>query len=140
MKTKILNWIGNMVLVGLIATLIYCLIGIYGQKTTEELFFPFGFRPVVILTGSMEPVLSTGAGVVVRKTKEIEEGDMVFFLTEDNIPVIHRCIHKEETGSLTTKGDANSHADTEVVREEQIQGKVICVMNWLSPLFRRMFT
>lgn len=131
------RWLGTLIMVVLILIFIYCLAGIQEQKSNGKLFFPFGYRPVVILSGSMEETIRTGAVVLVKQTKEIAPEDILFFITKDQIPVIHRCIHKNEDGSLITKGDANDEVDFEPVTSSQIQGKVVCVMNWLAPVFTK---
>ncbi|MFB6265595.1 MAG: signal peptidase I, partial [Candidatus Nanohaloarchaea archaeon] len=65
--------------------------------------------PVVAVTsGSMEPTLHRGDMVVVHgeKWKNIEEGEILVFKTEEMpVPVIHRVIKKNST-ALETKGDA----------------------------------
>ncbi len=137
MKEKNSRMLWTILLLMLLATWMYCLAGVQEQKENGKLFFPFGYRPVVILSGSMEETIRTGAVVLVKQTKEIVPEDILFFITKDQIPVIHRCIHKNEDGSLVTKGDANGQADIEPVLPEQVEGKVVCVMNWLAPVFTK---
>lgn len=76
---KAWNWISTGLTIGLIVMAIYCVIGVSVQNKTGKLFFPLGFRAVKILSGSMEDTLQTGALVIVKQTKEVEEGDIIFF-------------------------------------------------------------
>ena len=113
----------------LLCIALYCLGGMFWQHRTNTLFFPFGYRPVMILSGSMEEELQTGSIVIVKKTKEVKENDILFFLTEDQTPVIHRYIATDENGNFITKGDANPLEDLEPVTIEQVYGKVIKVFH-----------
>lgn len=118
--------------IALVAVAIYCCIGVNKQNKTGELFFPFGYRPVVILSGSMEPALRTGGVVVVKQTKDVEEKDIIFFIAEERTPVIHRYIDTDEDGRMITKGDNNPKEDLEHITSEQVQGKIVMIMNWMS--------
>lgn len=122
----------TLITIMLVVVAIYCVVGVANQANTGELFFPFGYRPVKILTGSMEDTLQTGAIVVVEQTDEVEEEDIVFFISKDGAPVIHRYVDTDENGNMITKGDANPKEDFEPVTAEQLLGKVVVVMNWLS--------
>lgn len=122
---QVLHILGNCITALLIVTAIYCFCGMLHQKQTGNLFFPFGYRPVVILSGSMEEELMTGAIAIVKKTKDVKENDIIFFITKEGTPVIHRYIATAENGKLITKGDANPKEDLEPVSLEQVQGKVL---------------
>ena len=113
----------------LLCIALYCLAGMFWQHRTGNLFFPFGYRPVVILSGSMEEELKTGDIVIVKQTKAVKENDILFFLTEDQTPVIHRYIATDENGNFITKGDANPLEDQEPVTIEQVYGKVLKVFH-----------
>lgn len=107
---------------------LYMFYGIYNQHQSGEIFFPFGYRPVVIMSGSMEPYLKTNSIVLVKETKDIEVQDVIFFITDDGTPVIHRCIGFEH-GEMITKGDANNHRDFDTVSKHQLKGKVVLKLN-----------
>ena len=120
--TECLGWL---ITCTFVAIALYCLVGFYRQQQSGELFFPFGYRPVIILSGSMEDELETGSVVLVKNTKNIAVNDIIFFLSEDKIPVIHRCIRITKDGTFITKGDANPNEDLEPVMPNQVLGKVI---------------
>ena len=61
----------------LLCIALYCLAGMFWQHRTGNLFFPFGYRPVVILSGSMEEELKTGDIVIVKQTKAVKENDIL---------------------------------------------------------------
>ena len=129
---KIWDGFTTFLTIALVAMAIYCVFGVNSQNKTGKLFFPLGYRPVVILSGSMEETLETGGVVLVKQTKNVEQNDIIFFIAEDGSPVIHRYIDNDEEGNIITKGDSNPKEDLEPVTTEQLQGKVVLVMNWLS--------
>lgn len=125
MMSRIFKISSSLLTALLVGIACYCLCGMLYQHQTGNLFFPFGYRPVMILSGSMEKELQTGSIVIVKQTKDVKENDIVFFLTKDQIPVIHRYIATNDQGELITKGDANPMEDTEPVSLDQVFGKVI---------------
>lgn len=110
-----------------------CAAGFIRQKITGELFFLFGYRPAVVLSGSMEPYIDTGAVAIIRKAEEheLKEQDVIFFMTAENVPVLHRYIGKDDSGNLITKGDANEKEDLEHIRPEQLKGRAVLWINWI---------
>lgn len=83
---------------------------------------PFGYGAAVVLSGSMEPTLSTDDLIIVRKAESLAVDDIVVFQDED-ILVVHRIIETDGE-TVTTKGDANNAAD-EPVSVSDIKGKVV---------------
>jgi signal peptidase I len=78
----------------------------------------FGHQSFVVLSGSMEPVISTGDIVVVEQIKPAEAriGDVVSFRSPD-VPgkiITHRVVDVRAVGEelrFVTKGDANNAAE-----------------------------
>ena len=132
MKKKMINRTGTFATVVFVLFCMYCICGVLHERRTGKLFYVCGFRPVVVLSGSMEPYMRTGAVVIVRKTENIREQDAVFFLTEDRVPVIHRLIGMDKEGKAVTKGDANPKEDFTHIKTERIEGKVVLRMNWIA--------
>lgn len=88
---------------------------------------PGNIKVLTVLSGSMEPAISTGSVVVIKPTSNYDAGDVVTFDSGDDIPTTHRIVSEQsgENGvTYTTKGDANESADTEEVQENDILGKV----------------
>ena len=81
----------------------------------------FGLRPFVVISGSMEPTISTGSIAITRpvKTNELETGDVIAFnpSADNGLPIVHRIVKIEERNGIryfTTRGDANTGDDAEV--------------------------
>ena len=74
---------------------------------------PFGIRPYVILSGSMEPGIPTGsvAYIDVKDRTDLEVGDVIMYRASEEINVTHRIVDFDSAGNLITKGDANDTAD-----------------------------
>lgn len=96
----------------------------------------FPIYPSVVATGSMEPMIKAGDVILVEKIVDIEgidnlkQGDVIQF-ERDGILISHRIIEIIESKkgkSYRTKGDNNSGPDTELVKIEQIKGKIVHVV------------
>ena len=97
-----------------------------------------GFSPLVVRSGSMEPMISTGGMVLVQAVpaSEVEVGDVVAVDRPDGTRVIHRVVGVEHGGassSLTLKGDANDDPDPQPVVAEEA-GRLV----WTIPSVGRM--
>ena len=92
----------------------------------------FGYAPVDVLTGSMEPVFSPGDVIIIEKNADYKINDIVTYTYEDTL-ITHRIIDKSEEGYIT-KGDANNVADNELVKGEQIVGKYLFVIPFVGLL------
>jgi len=78
----------------------------------------FGIVPYVVLSGSMEPTIKTGAVAYVntkKDVKEVVEGDIIAFNIESK-QVTHRVVKINSDKSFTTKGDANNTVDLAKVK------------------------
>ncbi len=100
----------------------------------------FGFKPTVLVSGSMQPALDVGDIVLVKKVnpQAIREGDIIKFKESEGTSVIHRVVainNEEGQRTFQTKGDANSEPDRDPVYEYQIEGRVIYTipkLGWVS--------
>ncbi|MDB7911454.1 signal peptidase I [Flavonifractor plautii] len=99
----------------------------------------FGNKPAVIVSGSMEPTIQTGAFILVHFSdfEDCEVGDVITYYHPgfDEL-VTHRIVEKGKD-YYWTKGDANSARDDISVIEDNFYGKVIYTANWLAPLMGR---
>ena len=95
----------------------------------------FSYKPKVIMTGSMEPLIMPGDVVIVHKNEEqVKLGDIIMF-PHDQMKITHRVVAINEDGgkrTFTTKGDANQDPDMEPVLEPNVQGKVILVLPYIG--------
>jgi len=119
MLVKIKNFIFRIIYILLI---IYLLI-----------FIPsfFGHKPLVVISGSMEPTLKVGGILYYEKVEidELDEGDILVYQNRDNI-ISHRIVDVIEN-KFITKGDMNNSEDNILIDESVILGKGT---NWSIPL------
>lgn len=87
-----------------------------------------GSMTYVITNGnSMGPQWQAGDLAVLRAADDYRVGDVAAFRSDDiKNTVMHRIIDEdEEAGTYRFKGDNNKDVDSEVVREEQMLGKLV---------------
>ena len=114
-----------------------CLYMAVRERLTGEMTFAFGYKPVIIESGSMEPAIQTGACVLLKQAdySEIKEGDIITFHTDRGyvthrlIGIDERAFRKGTEAFLITKGDANRIEDPERLAPEQIRGRVTHILN-----------
>ena len=83
----------------------------------------FNYQPYIVLSGSMEPVVHTGAVTVINKNDtDISEGDIIAYQLNDDVAVTHRVIAIDENNRYITKGDANDIVDFTPIEQSQIIG------------------
>lgn len=83
----------------------------------------FKYKPLVVLTGSMEPKFKTGSIIYYKSvpTNEIKVGDVITFKLGDSL-VSHR-VYSISDGLYETKGDANNAVDATRIKASDIVGK-----------------
>lgn len=86
-----------------------------------------GHQIKTVLSGSMEPDIQTGSIIAIKPGGDMtrfEEGDIITFVTKDNIPVTHRVVEVRDDGQqYVTKGDNNNAPDQELVPANNIVGE-----------------
>lgn len=86
-----------------------------------------GYRPVVVLSGSMEPVYKVGSVIYYKAQpfEKIEVGDAITFRgIGGDVLVTHRVVEKHpESWTFETQGDANGSRDPAQVSYQQVVGK-----------------
>lgn len=87
------------------------------------------FRLFSVMSGSMEPFIATGSVVLVKPMAGYGPGDIITFIspqsTTSRDTTTHRIVSvEEENGQMifTTKGDANSAPDAQMINGERIIG------------------
>ena len=116
---------------------------ITASKNNEEVFI-FGYRPIIVLTGSMEPYMMTNSVAITKEVHsmdDIEIGDVITFHVENqlgqNVRITHRLMGIED-GKLVTQGDNNNSADGLNLTIDNVESKVILVLNqtaWLASMW-----
>lgn len=86
----------------------------------------FGWKPFIVLSGSMEAQIMPGDIVVVKEVdvNTLKRNDIIAF-KEDNVVITHRIIEViEENGKVKykTKGDNNNIEDGGYVLQSQVEG------------------
>ena len=96
------------------------------------IFIPvlWGKRPLVVISGSMEPILKVGGILYYEKINldDFKKDDILVYQLNKHT-ISHRIIDKTENGFLT-KGDNNKSIDTYEVEKQQVIGKGT---NWSIP-------
>ena len=110
-KKKILKMAVSVILIILACVVLYALAftAVVKIKDPQGVSMPFGFGASLVLSGSMEPEISTDDLVFVKKPGELHVGDVVLYNTGRS-NVLHR-ITKIDGDIITTKGDANNTED-----------------------------
>lgn len=96
-----------------------------------------GIRPMIILSGSMQPAIETGSICLVNTKvgySKIKSEDIITFNLRD-VKVTHR-VQKITRDGIITKGDANEVSDLGVVTEKTYYGKVIGSVPYLGFIFQ----
>ncbi|HHY91590.1 MAG TPA: signal peptidase I [Clostridiales bacterium] len=98
----------------------------------------FPIYPVVILTGSMEPVIKAGDIVLIKRIadEELKIGEIIQF-RRNGVSVCHRIVavaEEEKQKRYITKGDNNTKEDSEWVKPEDIKGKAVYVIPKIGKL------
>ena len=85
-----------------------------------------GYKPFIVLSGSMEPSIMTGDMVFVKETDpdSLKVGDVISYKSGSAV-VTHRIVEvKSENGETryVTQGDANNAADQGMVKPADVEG------------------
>jgi len=101
---------------------------IYPNKVPDFI----GYKPLIVLSGSMEPTILTGDLILVKEAdaEDIAQNDIIAFRNDANTETVvtHRVTEVlTENGevSFLTKGDANTGADASQVKAENLEGKYL---------------
>ena len=122
----------------MIVMILFAALSVYRSvqaRTTGESYFLFGYRPILVLTGSMEPYMMTNGLALTKEVTDIDQlevGDVVTYTVETesgtSALITHR-ITSIEDGKIYTKGDNIRVSDGYVLTIENIQAKVVGVCN-----------
>lgn len=111
-------------IVHLLANVCYILIILYVIVCIPMIF---GYRPVVVLSGSMNPSYKVGSVVYYKSipSSELKVNDVVVFSpkVDDGRLVCHRIV-EIDGNYVVTKGDANKEVDATKTSVKDIYGKV----------------
>lgn len=113
----------------LLNVIVLCVFGILVLNLmtikSDNLFKMIGFRTYTVLSGSMEPEFYPGDLVITQHKDKanIKINDIVTFRDNEGIVITHRIIEETNEGYVT-KGDNNSVNDADILKDQDIIGKV----------------
>ena len=114
-----LKKVWSIITTAVVAVMVLCALFLMGSRM-------LGFRVFNIVSGSMEPVYSTGDLIYVKTTdpQSIQVGDVItFVLNEDLVVATHRVVRIDgEKQHFYTKGDANDAEDGSPVHFNNVIG------------------
>ncbi len=100
----------------------------------------FNYKPIAILSNSMNPTFSKGDVVIYKEKENILPGDIIVFKYNNQI-IVHRVVSINEY--YITKGDANNTIDYIKIKKEDIKGVYqfhIKYLGYPSILLNEFFT
>ena len=109
-------------IVHVLSNICYVFIGIYALICAPMIF---GYKPLVVLSGSMEPNIKTGSVIYYHKVnkEDLKVGDIITFKTDTKKEYVSHRINAIDGDSYETKGDANNAVDPLKITYEDIIGK-----------------
>lgn len=118
---KILRYVLVAILVLICAVCVYILAAklIFKQKNPKV----FGYSVMVVKTGSMYPTISPGDLIIIKTQNQYKTNEIITF-DEVTHFTTHRIVEIAEDGFIT-QGDANNAPDNNVVKLDNIEGKVV---------------
>ncbi len=128
---KLLTALGIVMCVILIPLLVInCTLLIKGYTTSDKVPTIGGLAPMIVLTGSMEPVFDGGDLIFIRtaEAEDIQVGDIISFFDpagNGSSVVTHRVqeiVNQDGEIKFITKGDANNVEDRLAVRAQNLIG------------------
>jgi signal peptidase len=117
----------RLLLRGIIVCAIVTAVAIFACAVVPSLF---GYRTMIVTSGSMEPTVSVGDAAMVKPVdgSAVEIGDVITFRSAGGTGMTtHRAIATKEIGGkiyYQTKGDANETPDPDLVAADAVYGKV----------------
>lgn len=110
-KNKTLQIVVRCIIAVLLCAVLYTAVFFVAVKiqNPNAVPMPFGVGASLVLSGSMEPEISTDDLVFVKRADELHVGDVVLYNTGGS-NVLHR-ITKIDGDIITTQGDANNTED-----------------------------
>ena len=128
---KISNWVFIVLFILLFPILIMNLWVMFQAKTNpDEVPSIFGYKPFIVLSGSMETEIYKGDLVIVKNIlpETLQVNDIIAFRDAEDTVTTHRIIdivNKEGVNYFITKGDNNNTQDQNLVEYSDVEGKYV---------------
>lgn len=125
---NILKWIIVIILSMLIILNLYIIIA--SEAKPNKITSIFGYKPFVVLSGSMSPNIQVGDLIIIKQINPttLKENDVIAFKNSANYVTTHRIIDVQMTNNqkcFQTKGDANNVLDEKIVCPKNVEGKYV---------------
>lgn len=141
---KVSNWLFIAALLVLIPILITN-ISIMFQANNEKDKVPniFGYKPFIVLSGSMETEIRVGDMIITKMTdpKTLKKDDVIAFRDHENTVTTHRIIdviEKDGKKYFVTKGDNNDSQDENLVELKDVEGIYITRIPGVGNIFNEL--
>ncbi len=122
---KGIKWVG----IGILVILVLLIISVFIQTKINPDKVPsiFGYKPFIVLSGSMETQIYKGDLVIVKNVEPstLQENDIIAFKDTEGYVVTHRIIdivNFNGSRGFITKGDNNNTEDAEMVSFDRVEG------------------
>ncbi len=135
--SKAIIWIKR-IAVGIVFAVLLFLLFIFTALAADRVISKnnipsvFGYSPLTVLTGSMEPSIYAGDMVIIKSQSEYSVGDVVTYTVNGGqASVTHQIIESYVEGGVRyfiTKGTNNNAEDPNPVASSQVVGKVVLVI------------
>ena len=125
---KISNWIFILlVMLMLPILLINIYIMIQANNNNDKVPSVFGYKPFIVLSGSMETKIHVGDLIITKEInpETLKVNDVIAFRDQENTVTTHRIIDVVEKNGVTyfiTKGDNNNTQDQNLVEYKDVEG------------------
>lgn len=138
---SVLLWIKRVVfsiVFALLIVLLFIFTALAADRVIAKSNIPsvFGFSPLTVLTGSMEPEIYPGDMVVIHRQSDYAVGDTITYVVEDGkSSVTHKIIRSYVESGTTyyiTQGINNNTEDEFPVAKSQVAGKVVLIIPGLG--------
>ena len=113
---------------GILIIMVIIILSICVIKNRQVLCEKLPVRLLIVKSNSMYPTLQKGDFILIKRNNDYKKGDIITYDYESNYLVTHRIIEKNNEGFIT-KGDNNNSEDNELIKLENIKGKVILKIN-----------
>ena len=130
-KSKVTKVIKGIVIAILLVVLAFN-VSILFQAKTKPNKVPsiFGYKPFIVVSGSMEKFIHVGDLVIVKEIdpNTLKENDIIAFRDSENLVTTHRIISVTKVDGQScfeTKGDNNNTKDEGMVCAPNVEGKYV---------------